>query len=93
MPVVELRRKYRVGGGSKSQKSKSSNSGGSKKNRISRKSNHEPLIGGKVFVVNYSGVPDYCAQTGVILARRGMLWKHDDKYFVSQDAIRAYEAA
>lgn len=92
MPVVELRRKYRVNGGGKSQKSKSSNSGGSKKNRISYKSIHTPVIGAQVKLINF-GEDIFCAQTGLPIARRGMVWRHNDKYFVSQAAIRAFEAA
>jgi hypothetical protein len=60
---------------------------------VSGKSVKNNVTGGRVLYINMSGIPEYCEQTKVRLPFRGMIWKHDGKKFISQEAIAAYERA
>lgn len=92
MPVeIKIRNKYSVGPTYKAQKSKGGNSG--KNKRKSGASKKPDILGEVVMLVNLSGVPEFCAHTGLKLPSWGIAWKHNGLLFRNQSAVRAYERA
>jgi hypothetical protein len=85
--IVQLRRKYRIAASPKNQKSKSSNSGSSKKNArkgVSQK--HAEVSGEKILLVNFAE-PMYCAGSGARLPQRGMVVRNAGKYYRGFDDV------
>lgn len=86
--IITLRRRYREGLSYKSQKSTSGNSGNKNKKKINKAPKQKELTGVKVKVVNLSGEDQFCASTGALLPKRGMVVKHNGEYYRDYAAAR-----
>lgn len=52
------------------------------------KTKQEPKLGEKVMLINMSGKDQFCSFTGRKLPRKGMVVRHDGRYYADFEAVR-----
>jgi len=62
---------------------------GKKKGKTAQNKEKKPeKIGVKVLLINMSGKDEFCSFTGRKLPRKGMVVKHDGRYYADFEAVR-----
>lgn len=84
--IIPLRKRYIKGIQYKNQKSPNGNSGGKNKKRVSKAPKQKQLFGVKLQLINLSGEDQFCAATGKLLPKRGMVVKHNGELYADYRA-------